>query len=178
MRLNPSTVFVLLALVCLCPATFGEEAAKTETPTVEVLNGNTPVPGVLTAGQPTEEQLVAMAEAGYRTVVNMRTDGEQGNWDARAKAEALGMEYIAFPIRGAKDLTRENAERLAELLDDAGKQPMVVHCGSSNRVGALFAMKSFFVDGKDADTALGDGRAAGLTRMEAAVAPLLVRDDE
>jgi hypothetical protein len=50
---------------------------------------------------------------------------------------------------------------------------VLVHYASSNRVGALFALKSHFIDGCDVETALADGRAAGLKDQEPAVRALL-----
>jgi hypothetical protein len=48
-----------------------------------------------------------------------------------------------------------------------------VYCGSSNRVGALIALKAFYVDGIPADEALELGKQHGLTRMEAATRRVL-----
>ena len=43
----------------------------------------------------------------------------------------------------------------------------------ANRVGALIALKAFFVDGIPADEALELGKQHGLTRMEAATRRVL-----
>ena len=50
-----------------------------------------------------------------------------------------------------------------------GSQPVVLHCASSNRVGALLAMKAFYVDEATPEEALALARKAGITRMEPAV---------
>lgn len=130
-------------------------------------NGRTPFEGVLTGGQPTDEQLADLAEAGYRTVINLRSDGEEGNTDP-SDVEGLGMTYIAIPIESAETLNEENARLLADTLDNA-EGPVVVHCGSGNRVGALFALKAFYVDGSPAEEALAVGQSSGLTRLEPVV---------
>ena len=153
--------------------TFLEEGA----PTVAILNAKTPLPGVLSGGQITPEQLDELAQAGYRTVVNLRTEGEEGDWDATAQAADLGLDYRRFPISGADGLTSENASVLDDLLADESLRPMVIHCGSGNRVGALFALRAFHVEGAEAEAALEAGRQAGLTRLEERVAPLLVRGE-
>ena len=44
-----------------------------------------------------------------------------------------------------------------------------MHCASGNRVGGLFALKAFYVDGKTPEEALEIGRSAGMTRTEAVV---------
>ena len=55
-------------------------------------------------------------------------------------------------------------------------------CGSSNRVGALFALKARLLDGKSPDEAIAIGEACGMTRLEPVVrqalgmAPLTAAD--
>lgn len=137
---------------------------------VEIPNARTPLEGVLTGGQPTEEQLAEMAKAGYRTVVNLRTPGENEVSDREAElAERLGLRYVHLPMAGAEGLTEDNARALKDLLADESAYPVVVHCGSGNRVGALFALKAFYFDCNDGKTAVEIGREAGLTRLEPAV---------
>jgi uncharacterized protein (TIGR01244 family) len=137
-----------------------------------VPNARAPFPGVLTAGQVDAAQLDGLAKAGVRTLVNLRVPTEDGTGFEAARAEELGVAYVALPIAGSADVTEENARRLAATLDGAEK-PVLVYCGSSNRVGALFALKAHYVDGKSADEALEIGKSAGLTRLEPDVRAVL-----
>lgn len=130
-----------------------------------------PTPGVITGGQPNGAQFEALAKAGYRTVINTRAHGEPLVDQEQAFVEGLGMRYVHIPVGSGGDLTVANAKILADALADGG--PALVHCASSNRVGALFALKAFHLDGQSADDALALGRAAGLTRMEPIVRGLL-----
>lgn len=133
---------------------------------VELLpNARTPEEGLLSGGQPSPEQLLALRDAGYLTIVNLRTEGEAGS--DRAEVEELGLSYVALPI-DAEGLTEENARAFAAILDQV-ERPAVVHCGSGNRVGALFALKAFYVDGASAGEAVELGLAAGLTKLEPSV---------
>lgn len=159
-----AVALVILAL----PAAADEPPA----PRIEIVNALTPLPGVLSGGQVTAEQLAAAAAAGYRTVVNLRTSEEPLDWDEPARVEELGMRYVALPIAGAADVTRENAEKLARILEEAPR-PLLLHCGSGNRVGALFALKAYYLDGKDAEAALRIGLDAGLTKLEPKVREVL-----
>jgi len=146
------------------------EPAAGSAPEVQIRNARTPREGVLTGGQPTEEQLAEMADAGYRTLVNLRTSGENEISDREAElAETLGLRYVQLPVAGAEGLTEDNARELSKLLGDESAYPMVVHCGSGNRVGALFALEAFHVHGEDPETALRIGKEAGLTRLEPVV---------
>jgi uncharacterized protein (TIGR01244 family) len=172
---------ILLALSIVALALVGcagaEEAIEPEEvkamakeppdPATLLLNGMLPFEGILIGGQPTLAQLAAIHDQGYKTVINMRQPEEAGSTRPE-DVEALGMAYVPLPINGAEGVNEENARRLAEVLEEAGR-PVVVHCGSGNRVGALFAMKAFLLDGEAAEKALAIGKAAGLTRLEPVV---------
>ncbi len=121
---------------------------------------------VLTGGQPTSEELAALAEQGYLTVINLRMPGE--DMTTIEAAEELGMSYVSLPIDGPAGLTEENAIAFAELLGELDG-PAVIHCGSGNRVGAMYALKAFYVDGMTAEEALAVGYEAGLTRLNRSV---------
>ncbi|MEE8522905.1 MAG: sulfur transferase domain-containing protein [Thermoanaerobaculia bacterium] len=143
------------------------EETVTAAGTVDIPNAKMPFAGVLTGGQATEEALAAAAAAGYRTVVNLRSEKEMAEigWDEAAAVEALGMEYVFIPMAGAAGLTVDNAHRLAAVLDEPESHPVMIHCASGNRVGAMLALKAFHIDGQDADAALELGLEAGLTRL-------------
>lgn len=126
---------------------------------------------VWTAGQPTAEQLRQAQQAGLKSVINLCPAGECG-WDEKTVAETLSLHYTSIPIGAACDLS-ENAARQLHAALDAVPKPVMVHCGSSNRVGALFALSAHFVHGQPAQAALAQGRAAGLTGLEPAVCQIL-----
>lgn len=135
---------------------------------LQIRNVKTPLEGVTSGGQPTDNELRQAAELGYKTVVNLRTDGEEIPFDEPALVEELGMEYVRLPIAGAEGITSENAAALAAILNDA-ERPILLHCGSGNRVGALFALDAYDRLGKDAEAALQVGLDAGLTGLEPVV---------
>jgi uncharacterized protein (TIGR01244 family) len=126
--------------------------------------------GILTGGQPSDAQYKEAKEAGYKTVVNLRGKTEPGVAESRATVEALGMTYVEIPNSSAADRSPENAQKLKETI--SGEGPTIVHCKSGNRVGALFALMSKWVDGKDLEEAIEIGRATGLLGMETAVRQL------
>ncbi len=173
--LSIATVLLLLASSSLFAETPAEgEAVRATAPEIPIKNARQPEEGLLTGGQPTAEQLAEAAAAGYRTVVNLRPLAEQ-EWNEPAKAAELGLRYVALPVAGADDLTLDNARALAEILDDEANYPVLVHCASSNRVGALFALRAFHLEGKSSDESLEIGRQAGLTSLEAKVRERLVK---
>lgn len=129
-------------------------------------NGRHPLEGIVTGGQPSIDQLRLASEKGFRTVINLRTPDESPV--GREAVEAAGMSYVSLPIAGAAALTEARAKEFALALEEA-EGPLLVHCGAGNRVGALFALKAYYVDEATPEEALALGLDAGLTGLEAAV---------
>lgn len=117
---------------------------------------------VLLGGQPSETQFSTAAEMGYQLIVTLRGTDEAGTSAEQAMVEGLGMRFLRIAMANGGGLTEENARALASVLDDPSNRPLMVHCGSGNRVGGLFALKAFFVDGVDRQAALAIGRKAGM----------------
>lgn len=136
-------------------------------PSIDIPNAVMPFDDLLIGGQPTQEDLRRAAEEGYRTIVNLRPDAEWPAWYSRSFIEDdLGLRYYHIPVAGADDITEENAQELAAIVDDAGGYPVLMHCSSGNRVGALFAARAYYLAGDSVEQALEVGRASGLTRLE------------
>ena len=129
-----------------------------------------PVDGITTAGQPDAEAFKVFADAGYVAVIDIRTVDEDRGLDEAAVVQGLGMDYVQMPI-GGDDITFDKAEKLQQLID-MYDEPVLVHCASANRVGALFALSAYRETG-DFDKALEAGREAGLTRLEGTVRKVL-----
>lgn len=120
-------------------------------------------------GQPTPEELRQAATAGVTTVVNLRALDEPGVAEEAQLAQQLGVQYVAIPVSSAGDLTPAAARTLDEALSAAGDKPVIVHCASGNRVGALFAIRAHTVLKQSAEQALAIGKQYGLSRLEDAV---------
>lgn len=100
-------------------------------------NAGQPLEYVATAGQPEEEHLKRLAEAGYKTVVDLRTPEEPPRPDEWSMVvRRAGMEYVNIPV-GHDDIDDKTFDRFRELIRDGGRRPVLVHCSSANRVGAL-----------------------------------------
>ena len=134
-----------------------------------------PVDGVTSAGQPDEETLQVFADSGYVAVIDMRGSAEdRGMADESAVVESLGMEYVAFPLASREDISFANAGKLDRLLAEFDG-PVLVHCASGNRIGAILALRESLNGASDKD-ALEYGRKAGLTRLEPLVRDRLEKD--
>jgi uncharacterized protein (TIGR01244 family) len=131
--------------------------------------------GLVTAGQPSEDDLKAAKARGFTVVVNARTPGEGGSLEnERAIVEGLGMSYYEIPVEKDPDaLTEMQAKALARVIADHGTQGVLLHCGSGNRASSLLALYLATDGGLDANEALEIGKKAGITRWEEAMAAKL-----
>ena len=163
-------VFFLLAGPLACAGDVATDTLKADLDAVVDQGRVSPVGGITSAGQPGEDALRVFAENGYVAVIDMRTPEEDRGLDEPAAIAGLGMEYIAFPI-GSGDITFDKAKELDELLSQY-EEPVLVHCASGNRVGALLALREFLASG-DRDKALETGREGGMTRLEGDVRKVL-----
>ncbi|KRG68365.1 fused DSP-PTPase phosphatase/NAD kinase-like protein [Pseudoxanthomonas dokdonensis] len=122
-------------------------------------------PGLYTGGQPSAAQLRDLAGKGVATVIDLRAPEEERGIDEASIVPALGMQYVSLPIGSAEDINNGNARALQRLLDDS-QGPILLHCASGNRVGALLALIAAEKPGEDAESALRRGKAAGLGSLE------------
>ena len=130
-----------------------------------------PEESLMCSGQPTPEQFQKFAAAGVQRVVCLRKKTESGTGWEEDLAPHSGIEFVRFVVEGPKDLTEAKAREFATLVDSGA--PTLVACGSSNRVGAMMALKAKFVDGKSKEEALAIGKAHGLKALEPAVTEAL-----
>jgi protein tyrosine phosphatase (PTP) superfamily phosphohydrolase (DUF442 family) len=138
-----------------------------------VLNARMPLDGLITAGQPTQEQFEALRSSGLEHFVSLRPVTEDGAGWEEALLATGGFAFDRFPISGTNSLTRENVELFAAIMAEVGEKRALLYCASSNRVGAMLALKAHWVDGESAEEALEFGLSAGLTSLEGSVRELL-----
>ncbi len=146
----------LLILSCTQGGNLGEFAA------FDMHNAAAPAEKLMTGGQPSKHDLERLAESGTKVIVNLRTKGEFRKFDEKSVVEGLGMTYVSIEIAGGDDITEENARRLDIALNEL-KEPALVHCASSNRVGGLLAYRAFKFQNKSAEEAFAFGKSAGMS---------------
>lgn len=127
--------------------------------------------GLLSAGQPTEPQLRALAAQGLRAVLNLRDATEHDEAGERTLCLDLAVDYLQLPIGGIEALDFGNARKLDAALG-ALPRPLLIHCASGNRVGALLALRHFLAHG-DGDAAMRYGAVAGMSGAASRVRTLL-----
>ncbi|HEU4773718.1 MAG TPA: sulfur transferase domain-containing protein [Lysobacter sp.] len=131
-----------------------------------------PRAGLYTAGQPDVGAWTAAARHGVTTVVDLRPENELAGRDEAAEVAAAGLAYHRLPVAGAGDVNMDNAEQLRQLIEQA-PGPVLVHCASGNRVGALLALGAAKGNGMTTEQAIAFGRDAGLGSLEPRVREVL-----
>jgi uncharacterized protein (TIGR01244 family) len=97
-------------------------------------------PGLATGGQPSAETLAKLKELGFKTVVNLRTSGEAPIVaQEKTVVESQGLRYVSIPVT-AGTFSSDDAEAVRRILDDEGAAPVLLHCTSANRVGAVWGV--------------------------------------
>lgn len=117
--------------------------------------------GIYLASQPSPEDLQAARRAGIRTVVNLRGRGEI-EWDEGALVVSLGMAYHSVPFQRPDELTDSLLDRLRSLLRDPANRPMLLHCASANRAGAVWLAYRVADGGIAWGAALAEAHLVGL----------------
>ena len=130
--------------------------------TTALVRGN-----IIIAGQPTADDLAAWRKEGVRGVFNVRTATEMADrsvvpFDEAATADQLGLTYDIQPIGGpAHPFGPEVLAAFAARVQ-AGNEPLLLHCGTGNRAGQLYAAYAVKYLGITPDEAMRDLEPLGL----------------
>ena len=119
------------------------------------------------AGAVDPAAMSALRKEGFVSVINLREATEQGAdvEGSRAAAQTAGLKYIHLPFNAAKPDPAVVNRFLASVADKSN-QPVFIHCGSANRVGAMWMIKRALQDGWPIEKARAEGQAVGLTNPQ------------
>ena len=154
-------------LAVLCIAGVPQETNKLEKIQQELKDD---VPRVLcvdenlaTGGQPKDAAFAKLAANGYRAVLNLRTASEGVDLKHEQEAvEKAGMRYVNIPVVSSSPKP-EQAEEFIKAVKNKENQPMLIHCGSANRVGAFLMIYRVVELGWPEEKALEESTRVGLT---------------
>jgi uncharacterized protein (TIGR01244 family) len=124
----------------------------------------TKVDAVVACGGATDTAaLEALKNDGFKAVINLRQASEEGaNIEQNAaRAKTLGLNYIHIPFNGQAPESKTVDDFLAAVSNKAN-QPVFIHCGSANRVGAVWLVKRVLQDGWAVDKATEEAKLIGL----------------
>jgi len=120
---------------------------------------------MVAAGRLKPQDMEQLKNAGIRHVIDLTPDDETSDFDEANAVRSAGIGYSNLPVRGAADLTRENVIAFDRMIRST-KRPVLVHCGSGNRVGAMAALRAAWIEGKREQDAIAIGNAWGLKGLE------------
>ena len=119
---------------------------------------------VACAGAITTDAMPEIRKMGFVSVINLREAQEAGadieNHEAAAKA--AGLRYYHVPFNGAKPDPKA-ADQFVKAISSQGAEPAFIHCAGGNRAAAMWLIKRLAVDGWEADRAVAEAEALGLT---------------
>lgn len=98
--------------------------------------GGCPASGIATAGQPDAATWGRIAAAGFKSVVDLREASEPRGHDEAGEIARAGLRYFPLPV-SHDSLGDRQFDLLRDFVRDPGNVPVLVHCQSANRVGAL-----------------------------------------
>ncbi len=115
-------------------------------------------------GQPSAEDLAKFKEAGIETVVNLRERGENTLFDETQTLSDLSVAYHNPGFKSAAQLSDPIFRRVRDLLSGAERNntPLLLHCASGNRVGAVWLAHRVLDHGVPYEKALEEAKAIGM----------------
>lgn len=117
--------------------------------------------GIFLASQPSPEDLEQAKKGGVLTVINQRHAAEVTEFDERAIVESMGLRYENPAFNGPDELTPAILDTTLGLLRTAPR-PLLLHCSSANRTGAVWFAYRALDGGLSLDDALAEARRVGL----------------
>ena len=153
---------VSLVGVVACVVVASAQVKKSEVPGITNFSRVDATVGCGGATQPAA--MSVLKKEGFVSVINLRQASEQGAniEESRAAAETAGLKYIHLPFNAQSPDPKLVDDFLAAVADKSN-QPVYIHCGSANRVGAVWMIKRSLQDGWEIDRAREEAEAIGLT---------------
>jgi len=111
-------------------------------------------------GQVTKDELKQAANEGFKSVLNLRASGEEGFMpDEEKQAEAAGLTYVNIPVK-KEEISDELTSQVLKEIDGLPK-PVLVHCASGMRAGAMACMHMATREDMTADEGMTKAQAIG-----------------
>jgi protein tyrosine phosphatase (PTP) superfamily phosphohydrolase (DUF442 family) len=112
-------------------------------------------------GQPTAAEFAEAKKRGIKTVITLREKNEI-DWDEAAALKQLGLKFHQLGFRAPDSLTPAIIEKTVTIMGDPQSTPVMLHCASANRVGALWLAHRVLNDKIDIATARKEAKTVGL----------------
>lgn len=107
-----------------------------------------------TAGQPLEEELEFISNAGYQVVINLAlSDVDYSLPDEKSVVKELGMEYVHIPVIWQNPTTADLDEFFDAMEAYKGRK-IFIHCAANKRVSTFVALYRVVKEGWDYSEAM------------------------
>lgn len=134
-----------------------QQSLKDDVPNILCVNES-----FATGGQPTDSAFAKLAAHGYRSVLSLRTASEGIDLkQEQAAVEKAGLRYISVPVVSSAPKP-EMVDDFVKAVKNKDNQPMLIHCGSANRVGAFWMIYRVVDQGWPEEKALEEAVKIGL----------------
>ena len=128
-------------------------------------NASEPIPGWVTGGQPTAEQITALHGAGCQVILDNRDPMEPRPFDEPVAVRAAGMEYVSIPIvHGA--VTVDTMQLMHAAVKKLAGRKALLHCSSGNRTAAALIPYLILDKGMEEEAAVEVAMKIGLRSAE------------
>ncbi len=109
---------------------------------------------IATSGQPSEEELVAIAAAGYGVIINLalHDDPRYSLPDEASSVRALGLAYVHIPVLFGAPTERDLSE-FFHVMDRHSSTRVWVHCAANKRVSVFLGLYWHLHEGQPRDQA-------------------------
>ena len=148
-------------VLCLMLMSVVVAAAQRENPPAGVTVYTRVDATVACAGATPAAALPEIKKNGFASIINFRLPEEAGAnvEESKAVAAKVGLKYIHLPFQTP---TAGIADAFLKAVSDPANQPAYIHCGSANRVGAMWFIKRVKLDGWETDRAMKEAEQIGL----------------
>jgi uncharacterized protein (TIGR01244 family) len=157
-------VLAVFVLIWGYAALLAAEAASEEVPfgdkvSPAITKYNRLRPDIATAGPLKDGAINELKSLGFATILDLRGPDEGTDVEKRA-VEAAGLRYLNIPVIDIVPSDYQVAE-FARIVEDASYFPLIIHCGSANRVGAMWTLY-LARQGIPISIAVEEGRTIGM----------------
>lgn len=155
----PLIVAAIISLLVLQPAMAAEQVPFGDKVSKNIINYHRHTPQVATSGKLLPGAVDELKQHGFKAVLDMRTVKE-GTKEEESDVREAGIEYYNIPID--KDWPEADAfVRFRSILENQENYPILIHCGSANRVGMMWSAYQL-ENGVEYEEAILEGRTIGM----------------
>jgi uncharacterized protein (TIGR01244 family) len=119
---------------------------------------------ITSAGQPTRDELKKLPHQGFKSIINLRANGEDDQplspEEEGQMANEFGMRYVNIPVSVQEGPKSEQVDRFRKEVEHL-PGPVLVHCNKGKRSGAFSLMHIAVKEGMTAESAYKKAESMG-----------------